>query len=434
MIAYYFRLALRSFRRNKVLTALMVIAIALGIGASMTTLTVFHVLSGDPIPQKSDRLFSVLVDPQSALGYQPGEEPADQLTRFDAEKLLREKHAKRQAMMTGGGVTLEPEGSTLRPFNTDARYTSSDFFPMFDTPFLYGQGWKETDDDGRGRVAVISSTLNQKLFQGANSVGKSVRLNGNTMTVVGVLGDWHPNPHFYDLYTGRYGDSEDVYLPFSTAIELKFDRNGSIDCFGRRNETDPTGPNASCTWIQYWVELENPGQAAEYRRYLENYSDQQRAAGRFERPNNVRLRNVMEWLDFKKVVPGDVRLQLWLAMGFLLVCLINTVGLLLAKFLRRSGEIGVRRALGASRGQIFLQSLIEAGTVGLAGGLLGLLLALLGLYAVRQQPVDYAKLATLDGQMLLMTFALTLVASLLAGFLPALRAMQVAPAIQLKAQ
>ncbi|MGM9451337.1 ABC transporter permease, partial [Klebsiella sp. K47] len=80
----------------------------------------------------------------------------------------------------------------------------------------------------------------------ANSVGKSVRLNGNTMTVVGVLGDWHPNPHFYDLYTGRYGDSEDVYLPLSTAIELKFDRNGSIDCFGRRNETDPTGPNASC--------------------------------------------------------------------------------------------------------------------------------------------------------------------------------------------
>ncbi|REM04433.1 ABC transporter permease, partial [Mycobacterium tuberculosis] len=84
MIAYYFRLALRSFRRNKVLTALMVIAIALGIGASMTTLTVFHVLSGDPIPQKSDRLFSVQIDPQSALGYQPGEEPADQLTRFDA--------------------------------------------------------------------------------------------------------------------------------------------------------------------------------------------------------------------------------------------------------------------------------------------------------------------------------------------------------------
>jgi putative ABC transport system permease protein len=434
MLAYYFRLALRSFRRNRVLTALMVIAIALGIGASMTTLTVFHVLSGDPIPQKSDRLFYVQLDPQPMLGYQAGEEPNDQLTRFDAETLLREKRAKHQAMMTGGGVTLEPENSALRPFTTDARYTSADFFAMFDAPFLFGRGWKADQDEGRGRVAVISRTLNQKLFDGADSVGKSLRMDGNTFTVIGVLDTWNPNPHFYDLETGKYGDSEDVFMPFSTAMDLKFGRNGNMDCFGRKNETDETSLNASCTWIQYWVELESASQASDYRAYLENYSTQQRAAGRFERPNNVRLRNVMAWLDYKQVVPGDVRLQLWLAMGFLLVCLVNTVGLLLAKFLRRSGEIGVRRALGASRAQIFLQSLVEAGTVGLAGGVLGLGLAALGLYAVRQQPVEYAKLATLDGQMLLLTFGLTLVASLLAGFLPALRAMQVAPAIQLKSQ
>ena len=57
MLGYYLDLALRSFGRSKVLTALMVLAIALGIGASMTTLTVFHVLSGDPIPQRSAQLF-----------------------------------------------------------------------------------------------------------------------------------------------------------------------------------------------------------------------------------------------------------------------------------------------------------------------------------------------------------------------------------------
>lgn len=434
MLAYYFRLALRSFRRNKVLTVLMVVAIALGIGASMTTLTVFHVLSGDPIPQKSDRLFNVQLDPRPMVGLQPGEEPDDQLTRFDAEKLLSEKRATRQALMTGGGVTLEPDKAALKPFTTEARYTSADFFPMFDTPFLYGQGWNATQDEGRGRVVVISRTLNDKLFDGANSVGKPLRMDGNTFTVTGVLDTWNPNPHFYDLETSKYGDAEDVFVPFSTAIDLKFGRSGNMSCFGRKNESDETGLNASCTWMQYWVELDSPSKAADYKAYLENYSTQQRAAGRFERPANVRLRTVMEWLDYKQVVPGDVRLQLWLAMGFLLVCLINTVGLLLAKFLRRSGEIGVRRALGASRGQIFLQSLVEAGTVGLAGGVLGLGLAALGLYAVRQQPVEYAKLATLDGQMLLLTFGLTLVASLLAGFLPALRAMQVTPAIQLKSQ
>ena len=433
MIAYYFRLALRSFRRNKVLTALMVIAIALGIGASMTTLTVFHVLSGDPIPQKSDRLFNVQLDPRPMIGYQPSEEPEEQLTRFDGETLLREKKAKHQALMTGGGVTVEPDSSTLRPFTTDARYTSTDFFPMFDTPFLYGQGWKSDQDEGRGRVAVISKTLNDKLFNGQNSVGRPLRMDGHTFNVVGVLDTWNPNPHFYDLETGRYGDSEDIYVPVSTALDLKFGRNGNMNCWGNANGEE-TALNAPCVWMQYWVELDSASDAADYRAYLENYSAQQKAAGRFQRPSNVRLRNVMEWLDFKQVVPSDVRLQLWLALGFLAVCLINTVGLLLAKFLRRSGEIGVRRALGASRGQIFLQSLVEAGTVGLAGGILGLGLAMLGLYAVRQQPMDYAQLATLDGSMLLLTFGLTLAASLLAGFLPALRAMQVTPAIQLKSQ
>src|SRR5690606_23110070 len=109
-------------------------------------------------------------------------------------------------------------------------------------------------------------------------------------------------------------------------------------------------------------------------------------------------------------------------------------GLLLAKFLRRSSEIGVRRALGATRSEIFKQCLMEAGTIGIAGGVLGLGLSLLGLWAVRQQPMGYAKLAHLDGSMLLLTFAVAVVASLLAGLLPAWRAMQVAPALQLKSQ
>ena len=82
----------------------------------------------------------------------------------------------------------------------------------------------------------------------------------------------------------------------------------------------------------------------------------------------------MQWLDFNHVVPSDVRLQTWLAFAFLAICLFNTVGLLLAKFLRRSGEIGVRRALGATRGAVFAQCLVEAGLIGLLGGIGGWLL------------------------------------------------------------
>jgi len=134
------------------------------------------------------------------------------------------------------------------------------------------------------------------------------------------------------------------------------------------------------------------------------------------------------------VVPKDIGLQLWLAFGFLIVCLVNTVGLLLAKCLRRSGEIGVRRALGAPRNAIFAQFLVEAGSLGLAGGLLGLALTSLGLWAVRHGSSNYADLVQLDAPMLATTLALALLASLCAGLLPAWRACQVSPAMQLKTQ
>ncbi len=140
----------------------------------------------------------------------------------------------------------------------------------------------------------------------------------------------------------------------------------------------------------------------------------------------------MQWLDFHQVVPRDVHLQMWMALGFLLVCLTNTVGLMLAKFLRRSGEFGVRRALGAARRAIFSQCLMEAGLIGLVGGSLGLALAFAGLWLVRQQPASYARLAHMDMPMLLTTFALAIAASLLAGVLPAWHACRVQPAIQLK--
>ncbi|GAA3925634.1 ABC transporter permease [Luteimonas lutimaris] len=436
MFAYYLNLALRSFRRNRALTVLMVLAIALGIGASMTTLTVFHILSGDPVPTRSDQLYYVQLDPAGMNGYTPGEDPAQQVTRFDAEALLREKRGDRQAMMTGGSVAITPQRADLKPFYADARYSSADIFPMFDVPFLHGSGWSAAEDEHHARVAVIAKALNDKLFGGADSVGKTVRLENADFRIVGVIDDWRPTPRFYDMNSDRFGELEQVFLPFSTSRDLKLSRSGSMDCWGDTS-TDPEGEaslNAPCVWIQYWAQLDTPEKADAYRRYLVNYSDQQRASGRYERPTNVRLRNVMQWLDYNKVVPGDVRLQVWLAFGFLLVCLLNTVGLLLAKFLRRSGEVGVRRALGASRREIFVQCLVEAGAVGMAGGIVGLALAWLGLWAVRQQPASYAELAHLDPMMLLVTFALAIGASLLAGLIPAWQAMQVTPAMQLKSQ
>ena len=437
MFAHYLQLALRSLRRTPVLTALMVMAIALGIGASMTTLTVFHVLSGDPIPGKSERLFYPRMDPRSLTGFTPGDGPEEQMTRLDAEALLREKRGVRQALMTAGSAAVEPQRSGIDPLNAEARFTSADFFPMFDVPFAHGRGWSAAEDEARAQVVVLSKPLNDRLFGGADSTGRTLRMEGETFRVIGVLDAWRPTPRFYDMTMDRYGDVEQLYMPFSTSRALRFATAGNMNCWGDDDSDDPDGNlrvGAPCAWVQYWVQLDTPAQVSAYRDYLRNYSDQQRSTGRFERPTNVRLHSVMEWLDEMRVVPGDVRLQLWLALGFLAVCVLNTVGLLLAKFLRRSGEIGVRRALGASRRAIFAQFLVEAGVIGLAGGIAGLGLAALGLWAVRQQPTSYAALAQMDMTMLAMTFAIAVGASVLAGLLPALRACQVVPAMQLKSQ
>jgi putative ABC transport system permease protein len=432
MFTYYLDLARRSFRRNVALTLLMVVAIAFGVGASMTTLTVLHVLSADPIPGKSHDLYYVQMDARKAAGYIPGEQPMDQMTRYDSEQLLREHRAVHQAMMTGGNAAIEPERAGLAPFYADSRWTSTDFFTMFRVTFIAGGPWSADDDDKRSHVIVISRPLAEKLFGTTAVVGRSIRAEGTQMRIVGVIEDWRPTPHFYDLHAGDYGAGEQLFAPISTALELKLPRSGQMNCWGTSETGDETALDAPCEWIQYWVELDSASDVAAYSDYLVRYSNVQRQAGRFQRPSNVRLTDVMDWLALNKVIPDDVRLQMWIALGFLFVCLINTVGLLLTKFMRRSADIGVRRALGASKRSIFVQLLVEAGSIGVAGGLLGLGLAWLGLWAVRHQPTDYADLAQLDLPMLAATFALAVVSSLLAGLLPAWRGCQVAPAIQLK--
>jgi len=437
---YYFGLAVRSLKRNIVLTVLMIAAVGVGIGASMTTLTVFRAMDNDPIPQKSRQLFAVQIDnwgPNAkGVGTGDSENFQEQISYLDAVALMNARAAHRQSAMYVTGAALTPSNPDVLPFQVQIRAAYADFFGMFDTPFLMGGPWSAADDKGHADVVVISRELNDKIFSGANSIGKMVNLDNHEYRVAGVMGSWEPVPKFYDLNNNAYGKSAEVYLPFTRAIDSQMQSWGNNNCNGIAGEPGWEGRlRSECVWLQFWAELPTAADVEHYRSFLSNYASDQQRLGRFTWPAHTRIRDVREWLVYQHAVSTEVRILVLVSFSFLLVCLLNAMGLMLAKIMGRAGDIGVRRALGASRRAIFGQCLIEAGVVGLAGGLLGLFLTALGLMGLRSLlSEEVTRLTHFSPADITIAVMLAVVATTLAGLYPTWRAAQVQPAWQLKAQ
>jgi putative ABC transport system permease protein len=440
MFRYYFMLGVRNLRRQPALTALMVFTLAIGVAASVSTLAILHVMSGDPIPHKSDRLLVPLMDSAPARGFTPGDKPGDvQMSYRDADALNKSGKGIRRTAVYGAGGAIEPARRDLPVESVTGIAADADFFPMFEVPFSQGAAWGPAEDKAAAKVIVLSKKQAEKMFGKENAVGRSLRIFSQDFKVIGVLGDWNPVPRYPHLINGSGGalfGEDDFYIPFYTAVALEVYPSGNVNCNG-----DGSGiPGyagfiaGECTWVQYWFEMGSAAERGALRDYLNNYMADQRKLGRFQRPVSAQVFDVKEWMDYLEVVSNDTRLSVWLSFGFLLLCLVNTVGLLLAKFSVRAPEVGVRRALGATRGEIFQQFLTEAGVVGLAGGFAGLVLAWGSLILIGKQSQVLSVVAHMDWKMLLLTFVMALVSSLLAGLLPTWRATQVTPAIQLKSQ
>lgn len=434
MFGYFVGLATRSLRRTPALTALMVLTIGLGIGASMTTFAVFRAASGDPIPWKSDRLYVPLIDLWGPDENNNGD-PPDLLSYIDAMALMRDAPAARQSVLYPVGFSLIPGDAGRAPFTVGGHAAQAPFFGLADAPFRYGAAWSaETDAQGLAQI-VISAELNQRLFGGADSVGRELNLDGSRLRIVGVLDDWNPQPRFYDIANGNgFGDADEFFIPFRWAVDHQVQTRGNTNCSAMPDPGWDGLLRSSCIWLTAIVELSGRDGAGTYERFLDGYHREQQAAGRFDWPPNNRLFGLRDWLAFQQVVPDESRLSMLIASGFLVVCLFNVVGLLLAKFMRRAAEIGVRRAIGASRGRIVQQFLVETAVIGFVGGALGLLFTALGLRGIRLVfDPDIVSLARLDAGLVSGAVLLAVLATVLAGVFPTLRAAQVRPAWQLKA-
>lgn len=439
MWGYYVVLACRSSARSKALTALVIVLLGFAVSACMVSYAVFRATTSDPLPAKSSRLYVPQID-NDGPSYNERGEPIDTLSYIDAMALWRARKVSRLTLLYATTWQVESDNSSVPAMSLGGDAVTADFFSMFNVPFRFGGGWTADDDARHATVAVISRHLNETLFGGQNSVGQEIRLDDQLFRIAGVLEDWNPRPRFFDAgshgFAYKYEDAGDIYIPFARATDMHKD---SLDvyCPTASWQSDTSHWDAylhsECDRIDAWVELATPADADRYREYLRHYASEQQRLGRFSWAPNIRLRNLTDWLVYMQVTPRASSLSMLVSASFLLIVLVNVVGLMLARFMRRAPEIGIRRALGASRAAIYRQFLIEAATMGFVGGLLGVALTLLGVWGAGWLfAPNIARLVHADASLIALTVLLAIAATVVSALYPTWRAAQTQPAWQIK--
>jgi len=438
MLAYQLRIAWKSLRRSPAHTLIVGGGIALGVAVSTLFATVRHSFAKDPIPDKSAVLYNVRMDTWGPVDPYPGGKPPPQVTYQDMVALMRSDIPARQTGTFKASLYVFPDPRVGRPRRELVRLCFSDFFPMFEVPFRFGGPWDRAADRTAERVVVLSDEMNERLFGGEDSVGRSVRIEDREFRVVGVLDRWRPGVKFYDLTQNPVDVPEPIYMPFAHMVAMQLESSGNSDGWRSPPMAGFAGLLASeQTWILLWVELSSADQVGRYRAFLDAYALEQRKAGRFQRKLDNRVTPVRDLMVEADVMPKEADAMVAVSLLFLLICALNLIGLLLGKFLARAAEIGVRRAMGARRLDVFMQHLLECELIGLAGGAIGLALSFGAIAVVNL----WAKSIISRGDFLAMDWAMAgfaagaaMVAGLVAGLYPAWRVCRIAPAVHLKAQ
>jgi predicted permease len=395
------RYGLRQLRRNPGFTAVAIITLAFGIGATTAIFSAVNGILLRPLPYpRSDRLVSV-----QQVGPGIGN-PASYPNCFDWQA---QNHVfSGMASYHGREFTLTGAGE---PLHVQAETVSAGLFGLLEVKPFKGRGFEPQDDQRGANVVVLSHSLWAGRFHSDRSVvGRSVALDNKSFTVIGIMpaGFQFPPTGHTDLWTSVAVDRESgsnimtgrAYTTLSVIARLRpgvtlAGAQADMDVIARRLAKKYPQSDARQTTVRITPELS---------RVVEN----------------VRL---------------PLLIILGVVVGVLLIACANVANLSLARNVTRGREIAVRSALGAHRARLFRQLLSESLLLALLGGAAGIGLAAWGAQAlVHVAPENLPRIqrVSADWRVFIFALVLSLVAGALFGTLPALASSRTSLAESLK--
>jgi putative ABC transport system permease protein len=393
------RYAIRQLVRSPGFTFVAVLTLALGLGANTAIFSVVHGILLRPLPYpEPDRLTMVWLN-------NPGQGIDKDIASFPlfADWRQQARSFERIVAYTGGGYTLTGRGE---PEQLRGARVAAGFFPMLGVPAAHGRGLLDEENlPGHEKVVVLGHGLWQRRFGGDPAVlGQTVSLGGSLHTVVGVMPRGFQFPEQAELWT--------PLAPVGPFEEFLASR-GSL-------------------WLSVTARLRPGVSLAAAQAEMDTVA----AAINKAYPDGSQYGVKLEPLH--QTVSGDVRPALLLLLGavglVLLIACANVANLLLARASSRRREIAIRSALGAGRGRVIRQLLTESLLLGITGGVLGVILARVGVEAfVAANPTALPRLETVavDGTILLFALAASTLTGLVFGLVPALQTFREAVSEQL---